>query len=198
MFKVAVAFACVLTASAANAALITLLSGDKDCFGLGGTCSIGDSYSTDLGGVFFTDNSTATDPDGTDIWDAGFDPSFTYSLGLAGATVTGASLDLFVAGPDLGTGISLDFNGTFIGSYLEAVGSENNANLVNFIVPVSALLDGVNTLTVTASSGGDGYIIDYSELFVDTEMAQDVPVPTTLALCVLGLLGLGWKRRKAA
>ncbi len=195
MHKAAVALTLIVIASAANAGVITVLNGDKDCFGLGGTCSIGDNYNIDLGGSFFVDNSTASDPVGTDIWESGFDPSFTYSLGLSGVTVTSASLDLFVAGPDLGTGISLAINGTSIGSYLEASGRSNLANLVSFTVPISALIDGVNTLAVTASNGGDGYIIDYTELSVETAMAEPVPAPPTLVLLALGLLGLGLHRK---
>lgn len=80
----------------ANSGLITDLIGDKDCFGLGGTCADGDHYTDDLGGSFFTDNRSAGEVLGVDEWDSSSGlggPAFTFGLDLGGATALSASLE---------------------------------------------------------------------------------------------------------
>lgn len=187
------AFLLLLLSATSNAGVITSLSGDKDCFGLGGSCTDGDHYVDDLGGSYFTDNSTAGDPAGTDIWDSNYDPTFVHTVSLAGQTVAAAVLEMFVAGPDLNTGISLSLNGTLLGSYLEPQGLENRAMTVLFSVPIAALLDGANTLSVVASSSADGYIIDYTELRITTR-GGEVPAPAGLGLLLIGMAALGFRR----
>jgi len=184
----------------ANSGLITDLIGDKDCFGLGGSCADGDHYRDDLGGDYFTDNRSAGEVLGVDQW-AGSStlggPSFTFGLDLAGATALSASLEIFTAGIDLGSGATLSFNSTSIGTYVEPSGLENMAKTLFFAIPIG-LLSNPDSLSFSLSSGSDGFIIDYLELTVVTDSGAAVPAPATLALLGLGLAGLGWSRRKKA
>ena len=77
-------------------------------------CADGDHYVTDLGGFFFTDNRTAGEVLGVDEWDTSSGlggPTFTFALGLGGATALSASLEIFTAGIDLDPGATFLFNG---------------------------------------------------------------------------------------
>ena len=196
MKKLICLFFCLFM-SIANAGLITDLIGDKDCFGLGGICSDGDHYVTDLGGSFFTDNRTLGEVLGVDEWDttSGLGgPIFTFGLDLGGATALSASIELFTAGIDLAPGADFLFNGVSIGSYFEVAGTNNEAATLIFNVPIGLLLNPDN-LTLSLSSEGDGFIIDYIELSVITE-STSVPEPTTLVLLALGIAGVGFYRKK--
>jgi hypothetical protein len=154
----------------ASGATITVLVGDKDCFGIGGVCSDGDHFFTDLGGIF-GDNRDPGEPLGVDQFGTSVPlggPSFTLDLDLGGATPTTASIELFTAGIEL-VGATFYFNGTNIGFYTEPDGMENRAATVNFDVPV-ALLTTENVLTLSVPDLGmvqDGFVIDYVELSVE-------------------------------
>ncbi|MDH3614408.1 MAG: hypothetical protein OES10_14160 [Gammaproteobacteria bacterium] len=162
---------------------ITELVGDKDCFGVGGVCSDGDSLS-DLG-VPGGDNRDPGDPLGTD-WlgtsvGMGQEPSFDFqfdiaSFDLIGVTPTSASLTMFTAGIEL-VGATFFFNSVNIGFYTEPDGFENIAATVIFDVPIS-LLSNQNNLTLSIPDLGlvqDGYTIDYVELTVVGSGAAAVP-----------------------
>src|SRR5215472_14392036 len=62
-----------------HADVISLL-GDKDCFGVPGatSCPAGSLFVTDLGGTFFADYRTPTDPAFTDIWSTPGGVSYTH------------------------------------------------------------------------------------------------------------------------
>jgi len=179
---VSVAQACPIT--------ITVLIGDKDCFGFGGVCSEGDRI---VGGE---DNRDPGEPLGVDQFGTSVPlggPSFDFGLDLGGATPLSASLTTFTAGIDL-VGATFFFNGTDIGFYVEAAGLENRAATVVFDVPIFLLSD-QNNLTLSVQDLGfvqDGFIIDYVELNVEV----DVPEPGTLALFSLGLVGLLFAGRR--
>ncbi|MCA9242136.1 MAG: PEP-CTERM sorting domain-containing protein [Planctomycetales bacterium] len=180
-------------AGVASAVTLTEMIGDKDCFGLGGVCLDGDHYVSDLGGTYFTDNRDIGEVLGVDEWDLSSGlggPTFTFGLDLGGLTPVSASIELLTAGIDLGSGADFLFNGTSIGSYVEPFGQGNRAKTLTFPVP-PALLSNPDSLVLTLSNSGDGFIIDYVELSVLV-----VPEPSTLAIAGLALLGLVCPRQK--
>jgi hypothetical protein len=109
-------------------------------------------------------------------------PSFDFqfdiaSFDLIGITPTSASVTVFTGGIDLGGGPQFLFNGTSIGSYVEAAGQENIAATVVFDVP-TYLLTNLNNLTLSFVDQGfiqDGFVIDYVELTVVGSDAASAP-----------------------
>ena len=187
MFRsiIAIAFLLASFPHIANAAVVTVLIGDKDCFGIGGTCADGDHFLDDLGSLFFVDRSEPDDPEGTDIWSNFLSPSFDFMIELGGETASSAELEVFIAGPDVGTGVTFFFNGLDIGSYVEPIGEEDRARTVLLDVPVSALLSD-SIIDVIPESTGDGYDIDYLELRITTDEPTVVITPNTIALVFFG------------
>ena len=166
-----------------DSATITVLIGDKDCFGLGGVCSdvalfvIGQEGNRDPG-----------DPLGTDQSGVNFElggPSFDFGLDLGGATPLSASLTILTAGIGFegttggsGIGATFYFNGTEIGYYFEAPGFQNRAATIVFDVPIFLLAD-LNNITVFHPDIGNEvavirkkFAIDYLELTVVTATAS--------------------------
>ena len=72
------------------------LIGDKDCFGLGGSCAEGTLWRDDLGGTFFTNYQGAGDPSFTDKWDADANITYfhDYTLGAASSAALTISTEL--------------------------------------------------------------------------------------------------------
>ena len=184
-----------LYASVASAAVINSTVGDDDCFGLGGTCAQGDLWRDDLGGVFFTDYRDASDlatASHTDIWDTPTNLTWDHSYNLGSGTVISATFDLVIAGfADVGP-VSLFADSTLIAVYDFSGQFQTVHTLISTVVPLS-LIDGATSFSLNAS--GDGYIIDYSALRIETD-TTGVPEPTTLALLGLGLAGFGFSRKK--
>ena len=179
----AVAAFCSTPASA-----VTSLVGDKDCFGLGGSCPDGTLWRDGLGGTFFNNYQGLGDPSFTDKWSADADVSYMHTYALAGAT--SASLTIGTAGiADSRGPWDVLFNGTLLGQFTV----NNNANAFQevrtftFNVPVG-LLTGSDTvlLKINNPSITDGYSIDYSELHITA-----VPEPQTYALMLGGLAAMG-------
>jgi hypothetical protein len=164
---------------------ITELVGDKDCFGFGAPCSDGVSvvdprFGPDGDALVEPSDPLGTDQKGTSVPLGG--PSFDFqfdiaSFDLIGITPTSASVTVFTGGIDLGGGPQFLFNGTSIGSYVEAAGQENIAATVVFDVP-TYLLTNLNNLTLSFVDQGfiqDGFVIDYVELTVVGSDAASAP-----------------------
>lgn len=178
---------CLLASSGASAGTTTSLYGTINCFGLPGvtSCPNGSSWETGLGGVFFADYRDAFDLANaplTDIWNNPIDPTWKQpSYSTAGAV--SASLSMRIAGiADVDGPYTVTFDGTGIGT-IPANTDPNAFQEVltyTFSVPVG-LLDGNDTVSIN-TAGGDGFIIDYSELTAATA----APEPATLGLFLLG------------
>ena len=61
------------------------------------------------------------------------------------------------------------------------------------MTPFLGLLNGAETIRVDTALGGDGWVLDYSELTVEGDV---VPEPTTLGLLGFGLAGLAARARR--
>lgn len=200
------ALACLLLAvSMASAGTVTSLYGDIDCFGLPGvtSCPDGSSWSTQLGGAYFTDYRDTAEKAAnsvTDIWtcyQAGtagcFGSPFQWTMpSYSDLGATSASLSFRIAGiADNVLGpYNVLFDGTVIGTIPNNFASNANQEVLTytFSVPVN-LLNGADTVSIP-NTGRDGFIMDYAQLTV-TSGSTGVPEPATFGLLLLGAAALG-------
>lgn len=193
---VAVVVAAAVAPASMSAQVVDLL-GDKDCFGLGGSCPDGTRWRDDLGGTFFTSNQGPGDPAFTDIWFTPTGLSWTHTYALP-ASVTSASLVFRTAG-------IADFRGpwnvTVNGNLAGTIPTNVSANAFQEVLTRTFVIDPLwltgNDLVALNTNGGDGFSIDYSELTLNVSA---VPEPSTLLLLAGGLavLGAATRRRRQA
>ena len=144
----------------------------------------------DLGGVFFTDYRTASDllnAPFTDRWDTPGGFSYNHSYSLAGLTPLSATLQIQIAGIhdiNLDTVYNFLVDGTNVGVIPPnpAAIAFEEVKMYSFNIPL-ALINGGDSVSVSLT-GGDGYMINFSELRI-----QAVPEPAAALLIALGVAG---------
>lgn len=164
---------------------LTSIIGDKDGFGLGVTD--GQAFSYDLVG--------SGDGDGTDVWMWG-DKSWVHTLDLSqlDGSITSASLEVFHGGDGLYSASEVFINDVFVG-YLSDAENPGNIALLDIIdlTPYISLIGNSNILTIEVSYSGDGWVLDYSELTVNSSV---VPAPGASILVGIGLLTVRYLRNR--
>jgi hypothetical protein len=174
------------------------LEGDKDCFGLGGSCPDGTLWRDDLGGVFFNNYSDPGDPAFTDKWSSDVAPAYSHAFALGGPA-TGGFLSVRIAGvADFRGPWDVFGDGFLLGQIPTNTGPNGFQEVITYswVVPSSLLGDGLLNvlLNINSPTVTDGYSIDYSELTVTTDDTA-VPEPASLLLLGSGLLGM-WRMRR--
>lgn len=178
-----------VSAATASAATVVDLIGDKDGLGLGLVNGDGFNYA-DVG---------AGDGDGTDVWRFGTQ-SFTHTYSLAGlGPITSASIELGHGGDGFNEPGRLLIDGVDVGLLTDGdnVGPDYNYYFVDTfdLLPYIGLLDGSDTVTVSLVAPGDGWALDYSELVLSDDAAP-IPLPASLPLLAMGVLGFGIALRR--
>ena len=178
-----------VTPSAKSAVTIIDLQGDKDGFGVGCPIATGLNY-TDYG-LYWEDYRMTEDPDFTDNWYNG-DKSWTHTYDLMGLAPLSASLELYIAGiaDDPAWSAEVLVNGVSVGTIPADYSAHDLTRILTFNVPIG-LITGSDGITIGLNNDLDGYIIDYSQLTIQT-----IPAPGAIALCGIGTALIGWLRKR--
>jgi hypothetical protein len=173
-------------ATAGHAAVVSLV-GDRDCFGLDGSCPDGPAGSA-------LPVQEATDPDFMDRIADKPGPTYHHSYDLAGRTPVSATLEIRTSRLADNRGPwSVFFNGEEVGSFAVHRGDF----IVTYVFSIALdLLTGNDEvhLAINEPNVIDGYEIDYSQLSVETAVSQ-VPVPGAMPLFLSALAALGFLSR---
>lgn len=184
--------ACLLGAASTGHAAVVSMVGDNDCFGMGGGCPDGPApVALPIQGP--------SDPGFTDIINLSKSPTYSHSYDMGGKSALSASLEIRTSQLADNRGPwGVFFNGEQVGTFVRQTGDF----VVTYVFSIALdLLTGNDevVLAINEPEVIDGYIIDYSQLTIDTKVSQ-VPLPAALPLffSALSLLGLGFWRRKRA
>jgi hypothetical protein len=169
------------------AAIITDLVGDMDGFGIGAT----------HGSSFDWQSVGPGDGDGTDVWSSS-DLTLYHNYDLTGlGPITSVSLEVFTGGQGYYGLSSIYLNDQLLGTLTDGdtwdtYGGEGQNIAWLDVFDLSSyipLFTGSNSVTIDVNSG-DGWVMDYSRLIIETAENTNVPEPGTLALLGLGLAGI--------
>ena len=162
--------------TAAPAATITNLVGDKDGFGAG----VADGASFNFRDVGPPDIAL------TDVWMGGA-RTITHLYDLSGfGPITSASLAVFTGGQGLDAPTQILFDDIKIGTLTDGDGFDGGDNMNRAWLDVFDLtdfidvLDGSNRVTISTALIGDGWAWDYSELTIVADEIAPIPLPATL------------------
>jgi len=182
-----VVFLCAVGAASPVRAAVVSLVGDRDCFGLDGSCPDGPSGAA-------LPIHEASDPAFMDAISQAQGPTYTHSYDLGGQTPMSASLEIRTSRLADNRGPwSVFFNGEEVGSF--AVQSADFVVTYVFSIALDLLTgDDEVRLAINEPNVIDGYVIDYSALSVETAVSQ-VPVPAALPLFFSALAALGFLSR---
>lgn len=194
MFFVSIIAAWSLTA---NAATVTSLYGDKDCFGTGGACV--EDGSTWLPGGWGAVTQTATDPVWTDKGYSGATAQWTHSF--AAGSYSSASITIKTLGmADIYGPYDVLVDGVVVGSMpLDGFG-HILVDTFTFGLDVLLLADGLLDVSISTVTG-DLWAIDYSEVTAEMGDLSPVPVPAAVWLfgtALAGFAGFGRFKKKTA
>jgi hypothetical protein len=191
-----------------NAGTVVSVVGDKDCFGLGGSCPDNTLWRDELGGTFWANYQGPGDPAFTDKWGSDVSPSYQHVYALIGTPVSAQLTVKFAGVADNRGPWDVYFNQTLIGEITrindagEGTGGTafQSVRTLTWDVPIALLLgqDSI-ILNINTPEINDGYSIDYSELTITTADTV-VPEPGSWVALMLGLGGLSYavsRRRKA-
>lgn len=173
-------------ATAASAAVVSLV-GDRDCFGLLGSCPDGPAPST-------LPVQEASDPAFMDTISEANGITYNHTYDLSGETPLGATLEIRTSQLADNRGPwGVFFNGEEVGSF--AVQPDNLVVTYVFSIAFDLLTgDDEVYLAINVPNVIDGYIIDYSELTIETAVSQ-VPIPGAMPLFFSALAALGFLSR---
>ncbi len=178
---------------------VVSLYGDIDCFGLGGSCPDGKGFTSDLGGVQFTDYRSPAEiaaNSATDDWkhqNPAVSMPFSYALTQTSVSAIFTTRIAGIANAGLGPD-NVTFDGVLIGQIPlnHSANSDQEVLTYSFAVP-DHLLTGNDNVSISVA-GADAFIVDYGELSIAT---TGIPEPSMFSLLCAGLaaIGIGFRKK---